>query len=251
MIADRTAAAWFASLEALCRTAPGGWYAECGTSRAATTGSRIPALNSAYGVTLDPDPASLDEMALAVRARDVPWSISVRGPATYPIVGLALRHGLRECEESPVLGCPAGDVVFRDPAAAPGAIRRVRAAEWHVYTDVLAQAFEASAEVFGTMMAGEVLDHPAFAGYLAVESGRPVGTGLGMPADGVIGVFNVGVIPSHRGRGIGRAITERILADAFAAGADTAYLHSSAMGRPLYESMGFRHLETRTVFTAR
>ncbi|MET7963206.1 hypothetical protein ABZ356_10175 [Micromonospora zamorensis] len=36
-----------------------------------------------------------------------------------------------------------------------------------------------------------------------------------------------------------------------AAGADAAYLHSSAMGRPLYESTGFALLETWTAFQAR
>jgi GNAT superfamily N-acetyltransferase len=248
--ADRVAAAFFSSLETLCRTAPDGWYAERGTARAAVTGSAIAALNSVYSVVHDPEPESLDTMALAVRERDIPWSIAVRGPAGYEVAELAVRHGLAERAESPVLACAAGDVAFGDPVA-HASVRRVGAAACHVYTEALAEAFEVPAGVFGTMMAGDVLDHPAFSGYLAMDAGRPVGTGLGMWTDGVIGVFNVAVVPSHRRRGLGRAITERILADAFAGGADAAYLHTSAMGRPLYESMGFRQVETRTLFTAR
>ncbi|GIE00289.1 hypothetical protein Adu01nite_16390 [Paractinoplanes durhamensis] len=247
MNADRMAAAYFASLATLSRNTPDGWYAERGTSRAATSGSAIAALNGAYSVALDPDPASLDTMAVAVRARDVPWSITVRGAASYAVAGLAARHGRTVRADTTVLACAAADVAFRDPEAV---IRRVGAAESGTYTAILAEAFEAPVAVFGSMMAGGVLDHAAFSGYLAIESGRPVGTALGMRAGDVIGVFNVGVVPSHRRRGLGRALTERILADAFAGGADAAYLHTSAMGRPLYASMGFRHVETRTVFTA-
>nr|WP_281374364.1 GNAT family N-acetyltransferase [Micromonospora jinlongensis] len=100
-------------------------------------------------------------------------------------------------------------------------------------------------------MGGAVLDADAITGYLAEESGRPAGTGLGMLTSGVVGVFNIAVVPSARGRGLGRVLTETVLRDGIAAGADAAYLHSSAMGRPLYESMGFALLETWTAFQAR
>ena len=66
---------------------------------------------------------------------------------------------------------------------------------------------------------------------------------------GVVGVYNIAVAPAARGRGLGRAITERVVADGIAAGADAAYLHASDLGRPLYESMGFRLVETWTVFS--
>ena len=71
-----------------------------------------------------------------------------------------------------------------------------------------------------------------------------------MRTSGVVGVFNIAVVPSARGRGLGRALTETVLRDGIAAGADAAYLHTSAMGRPLYESMGFTLVETWTVFQA-
>ena len=96
-----------------------------------------------------------------------------------------------------------------------------------------------------------MLDAEAFTGYLAEESGRPAGAGLGIRTADVVGVFNIAVVPAVRGGGLGRAITETVLLDGMAAGADAAYLHTSVMGRPLYESMGFRSVETWTVFTAR
>jgi ribosomal protein S18 acetylase RimI-like enzyme len=66
----------------------------------------------------------------------------------------------------------------------------------------------------------------------------------------MVGVYNLAVVPRARGYGLGRAMTERVMEDGFAAGAETAYLHSSAAGRPLYESMGFRLVQTWTTFTA-
>lgn len=66
----------------------------------------------------------------------------------------------------------------------------------------------------------------------------------------MIGVFNIAVVPSARGRGLGRALTEAALRDGVAAGADAAYLHASPMGRPLYEAMGFSLVETWTLFQA-
>ena len=103
-------------------------------------------------------------------------------------------------------------------------------------------------------MGGGVLDADPITGYLAEEveePGRPIGTGLGIRTSGVVGVFNIAVVPAARSRGLGRTITEAVLLDGVAAGADAAYLHTSAMGRPLYESMGFRLVEEWTVFEAR
>jgi len=52
--------------------------------------------------------------------------------------------------------------------------------------------------------------------------------------------------PAYRGRGDGRAITSRIVADGIPRGADLAHLQSSEDGYPLYQSMGFRTVETWT-----
>ncbi|MET8364930.1 GNAT family N-acetyltransferase [Micromonospora sp. NPDC005194] len=104
--------------------------------------------------------------------------------------------------------------------------------------------------LFGSLMGGAVLDAERIDGYLYEEAGEHLGTGLGMRTRGVVGVFNIAVVPGARGRGLGRAITEKVLREGVAAGADAAYLQTSALGRPLYESMGFRLLENWTAFHA-
>ncbi|MEU4473179.1 GNAT family N-acetyltransferase [Micromonospora sp. NPDC023888] len=249
-IADRLAASYFDAIEVLCAVTPKGWYAERGTARAGVTHAGVATLNAAYDTTLEPDLESLDEMATEVGRQAAHWSIMVRGEAGDEVSDLAARHGLLKRTELPFLGCAAADIVFRVGAPQRELVRQVRAADADLYTDTLTEGFEVPEGLFGSLMGGGVLDADSITGYLAEESGRALGTGLGMRNSGVVGVFNIAVLGSARGRGLGRMITEAVLRDGFAAGADAAYLHSSAMGRPLYESMGFRLLESWTVFQA-
>ncbi len=53
------------------------------------------------------------------------------------------------------------------------------------------------------------------------------------------GIYAVGTIPEWRRRGFARSLMEHVLADAQRRGARTATLQSTAMGQPLYESLGF------------
>ncbi|HTQ09064.1 MAG TPA: GNAT family N-acetyltransferase [Fimbriimonadaceae bacterium] len=57
---------------------------------------------------------------------------------------------------------------------------------------------------------------------------------------GVAGIYNVGVVPEARQRGFGERITRACIHAALEAGWDIAILHSSRMGLPLYEKLGFR-----------
>jgi N-acetylglutamate synthase len=70
--------------------------------------------------------------------------------------------------------------------------------------------------------------------------------GLGIFGDAIAGIFNIATVPAYRGRGYGRAVSSRIVADAVARGADLVYLQSSEDGFPLYQSMGFHTVETWT-----
>ncbi|MEU8181241.1 GNAT family N-acetyltransferase [Micromonospora sp. NPDC049044] len=248
--ADRMAASYADAIKALCAVTPKGWYAERGTARAAVTQAEVASLNVAYDLTREPDLGSLDRLATEVRRQAAHWSIMVRSAADDAVRDLAARHELLNSSELPLLACTAADVVYRADAPRHEVIRQVRAAESDRYTETLTRSFEAPDGAFGALVGGGVLDADQVSGYLAEESGRPVGTGLGLRTAGVLGVFNIAVVPSARGRGLGRAITEAVLRDGVAAGTEAAYLQSSEMGRPLYETMGFRLVENWTLFHA-
>jgi GNAT superfamily N-acetyltransferase len=75
---------------------------------------------------------------------------------------------------------------------------------------------------------------------VAEVSGRLVGTGVGT-ANGAVGwIGTIWVEPAHRGRGIGRALTEAVIERLEDAGCRTLVLVATEEGYPLYERMGFR-----------
>jgi ribosomal protein S18 acetylase RimI-like enzyme len=78
-----------------------------------------------------------------------------------------------------------------------------------------------------------------FVGY---EEGRPVATSALVVSEKIAGIFFVGVDPSARRRGHGRAVTEAAIESGRADGCDASYLAATKMGTPLYANMGYRKL---------
>jgi GNAT superfamily N-acetyltransferase len=77
-------------------------------------------------------------------------------------------------------------------------------------------------------------------GWVLVHEGLAV-TGAWAYVDGSdVGIYAVGTAPDFRRRGLARALMLHVLADARHRRARTATLQSTAMGQPLYESLGFR-----------
>jgi ribosomal protein S18 acetylase RimI-like enzyme len=69
--------------------------------------------------------------------------------------------------------------------------------------------------------------------------------------DGYGGIQNLGVVPEHRGKGIGRAVLLKALAGFAAAGVRRAFLEVTARNDPavrMYREIGFRNY--RTVYRA-
>lgn len=88
-----------------------------------------------------------------------------------------------------------------------------------------------------------------------VERGKPLhdcATIQGLAQAGLLGsIQNVGVVPAHRGHGLGRALVLKSLEGFRIAGMNRVYLEVTAQNAPaveLYRSLGFR--VTRTVYKA-
>ncbi|GAA2675745.1 GNAT family N-acetyltransferase [Actinoplanes palleronii] len=224
--ADRIAAAWLDANVRLVRATPLGWHAEQSDATALVSQSGLPSLNLAVSLSTSPDLGALDTMASKV----------------------AGRYGLTDRGAINVMACPAGEAMLTAQPQHLATIRQVTSAEAGEYTAALAAGFEFPAESLGPLMGGAVLDR--LTGYLAGPPGFAEGTAFGIAGPGAIGVYNIAVTPRARGRGLGRALTVRVMRDGFAAGAEFAYLHASGSGLALYESMGFRHVESWSLFTA-
>ena len=80
--------------------------------------------------------------------------------------------------------------------------------------------------------------------YIAYVNGEPAGTATVFMGGGVAGIYNITTLETFRRRGIGRAITLRPLLDAKAQGYRFSMLHSSVMGKPVYEKLGYETLDT-------
>ena len=76
--------------------------------------------------------------------------------------------------------------------------------------------------------------------YLGRWRGEPVACASVSLYAGVAGIYNVGTLPSARGRGLGVALTAAALHDARAEGYRVGVLHATEAALGLYRRLGFR-----------
>lgn len=91
-----------------------------------------------------------------------------------------------------------------------------------------------------------LLDDPRvafFNGYLP-DRDTPAGTAFGIVAEGIAGVYGVTTHPQLRRAGLGTAMTWAALNFGTTAGVDLAALQATALGKPVYTSMGFQIVTT-------
>jgi len=74
---------------------------------------------------------------------------------------------------------------------------------------------------------------------VAEAGGDLAGAAAGAVFEGTGWVGGVAVVPGHRRAGLGGALTEAILQFLEGRGVATALLHATALGRPVYERLGF------------
>jgi ribosomal protein S18 acetylase RimI-like enzyme len=78
---------------------------------------------------------------------------------------------------------------------------------------------------------------------VASTEGRPVGAAMGYLSDGLCEVIHVAAVPAARRRGIGKAVTARVVAEARARGATMAVLQATEHGEGVYRSLGFEEID--------
>jgi GNAT superfamily N-acetyltransferase len=211
--------------------------------------------------------AAVDEVAALAATMSgigVPWSILSRGEPEQAVLDVAAGHGLTQRVELPMMLVDRADAVIRNAAEGrehhgnedgrehlhEAVVHVVDIDRYEEYLRVFTQGFEMAPEALGPMAQPEFLEVPGCTCYLVRVSGRPVACGSALLSREHVLVGNVATLADHRGRGYGRLVTEAAVAGGFAAGARTAYLLASSDGRPLYESMGFRSVETWTYLFA-
>jgi GNAT superfamily N-acetyltransferase len=122
-----------------------------------------------------------------------------------------------------------------DARAPVGGAVEVESADWAEYLRYL-RGFGLPADLLTGTDAG------AFHVLAARVGGETVATALAFDHDGDCGVFNLSTLAPARRRGIGTALTARVLEDAAARGCRTASLQSTPMAERVYAAAGFRDL---------
>jgi GNAT superfamily N-acetyltransferase len=112
-----------------------------------------------------------------------------------------------------------------------------------------AEGFGLPADLLAPLYLPEVTGLDGFEVYLGRVAGRDVTTAASYVVDGDLGIFNVATPAEHRGRGYGAAITGSAVREGFAAGAELAYLQSSALGESVYRRLGFREVVSYELLT--
>jgi hypothetical protein len=244
--AEDATRAMFSFLDLAVRHTDGAW------ARTTPSGARLVAtlapLATFNGVfTFDGEPTAHDLAEFASEAGRLPWGVFVRSDPSADLVRVAAKVGLTAVESSPVLVCPAGAL----PADPPNVeVERVTVSARAAYVDALSAGYEAPRDLFEELMSESLMSAPGVTSILVRVAGEPVATALGVLTEGLVGIYNVATIPVHRRRGYGRLATTAALRAGYAAGAFGSYLITSEMGQPLYESMGYRGVETWTYLTA-
>ncbi|MCU9849070.1 GNAT family N-acetyltransferase [Defluviimonas sp. WL0024] len=118
--------------------------------------------------------------------------------------------------------------------------------------EIVAQAFETPFGCFEPVCHPAILD-ARFGFFVGRCDGVPVATALYAVSTGAgvacAGIYNVCTLASHRGRGLGRAMTAHAMdAGRREHGCVVAVLQASSMGRPVYERMGFREVTRWTMW---
>lgn len=192
------------------------------------------------------DADEIERLAGLIAAAGLPWSLVVRDEPVRDLLAIANRYGLSHRRTEPLMLCLRADARLRGPRAEGPVIRTIRSAERQVHGDLYTASFGTPADIYFQLMREPVFDAEWATTYVAELDGVPVATCYSVRTGDSVGIFTVGVPPEFRGRGYGRLMTERAMTDAFESGATAAYLQSSEVALKLYESMGFRTVETWT-----
>ncbi|HEY3868812.1 MAG TPA: GNAT family N-acetyltransferase [Actinocrinis sp.] len=250
--AEDASRGWFAAARVLTKAVPRA-YERIGRGGVSLlySGVPVPTVNGILTETTDPDPAEIAALARQLPGLKIPYSIQLRGEldtrtkAGASIGKTAAKYGLTLRYVEPLM-IRRGKASPEAPEKAASSVRVTRAEDHARYAATMATAFEAPLDIMTMLTAPEILNAPGAVGYVAESGGEIVAVGFGLTTGDAVGIYNIATLREHRGRGYGRAITERAAADGMAAGARYVYLQSSEAGFDLYESMGFRVAERWT-----
>ena len=240
---DTAAAALSQTLQYLFTTFSSPWFEHQSGVVGGLTGVPIAMFNGIWAETVRPSPQTVAEMLDRVAASGLPYCAQLRPGAPSEVADDLLRRGMTQLEQVPLMVLEVSSRLEAAQRVEQLRIRPMPPEEAPLHTSIVADAFDIPEDLILQLMTPEALARAELHCYLGEIDGEPVTTGLGIGLGQFVGIFDVATRPDFRGRGFASALTARVAADAWAAGARWAWLQSSPTGYNIYEKLGFRTLE--------
>jgi ribosomal protein S18 acetylase RimI-like enzyme len=247
MLADheliaRADANYFESMSRLAAAMDGGEVRESGGVVCINSGTALAWFNIGFITRPLGDPEGAVRRAVEYYdAAQVPFILRVRegvDPAAE-----------RACDE---MGLPYSDTVpgmaLAELSGIPEPVRgldiRVARDEGTLahHREVAAVAFELPQDMAERYVPLRVTETPDVEFYVGYVDGEPAATSALFATHRVAGVYNVAVLPQFRRRGLAEAMTWHVVREGARMGCVMSSLQASAMGKPVYERMGFREI---------
>ena len=176
-----------------------------------------------------------------VRSRGLPALFMLSSEASRSLGGRSAELGLSSVGEAPLM-IFSGEI----PELTPGyeVVRVTDELGVHEVANMVATAFELDREWVGKTFASKRLAESSTAFYLARAADRPMSTVTTSGSGGTVGIWSMATPPDFQRRGAGKAALLGAMAHSRSKGAHTFYLIATPAGKPLYDSVGFRTVET-------
>jgi len=185
----------------------------------------------------------LHQTAAFFQPRGAEYSIVFTVEAPLAVASwLADRH-FTERISSPIYAL-CGPPRLTHPIHRTARIVRVTAEHHSGMLQVLYSAFFIGPEVGRSIIRPEHFTDPTIRHYLAYIDDEPAACVTVLLHDHVAGVWNVGTMRAFRRQGLASTVLAYALTEAAAHGCPNSVLVSSAMGRSLYEKMGYQLIGT-------
>lgn len=206
---------------------------------AGCTGGRVAYCNQALVVHEPRDPVSALASAVAYfEGLHLPFMLQVpEGSAVNEVVP---GTGLIWTGRVPfMLLDPIDDATWRK-APPELEISPAVAADTSALESLLNETFGMPLDSVRTFALGRFIGHEDVQMFVGHIDGTIVTTATSVLSGETAGVFQVGTLEKHRGKGLGNVMTGHAIKAAVERGARISYLQASALGQPVYESMGFK-----------
>ena len=232
-------------------TIDGAYTRTSGDAALLVTGVPFPTLNGVLTFRRSAQRNDVVRLLDVVAATGLPHALSIRPGCEVDFAAVAQARGLVADEPIPLMAMERDVDAVRKAAQHPEmTIRQLEPREAGIHASIGAEGFDAPREAFERLISPAAMALTGFRAYVGTAHGEHVTTAVGSTLGEYVGIFDVATPERHRGHGYGKAVTARAVLDGFGDGATCAYLQSSPMGFKIYERIGFRTLETWSVWVS-